>query len=208
MSACFVHIKRMRPSPLPEAVGGIGFNYLIYRTRARLPFPDGRCREFVLVLEANINRPVFALLGRQTPGVRFRARDIALTTTCELFTITMRDDNGALLYDAVLPRASFTAHLPAGSCFPSLDQADQFLLGVPFGGEWHPDAGRLRLFAETHDPWEARAGTCQTRCNTFLVGLGVCPEADHVITMTRVPHYFPLFGFDVPVERAGATRAG
>src|SRR5438270_8608110 len=52
VSACFVNINDMRPSLAPEAVG-LGFNYLVHRTRARLPYPDGTKRESVLVLEAN-----------------------------------------------------------------------------------------------------------------------------------------------------------
>ena len=51
VSACFVHIARMRPSLVPEPLG-IGFNYLIHRTLARLPYPDGKMRNSVLVLEA------------------------------------------------------------------------------------------------------------------------------------------------------------
>src|SRR6267142_2213960 len=52
VSACFVHIAGMRPSIVPEAFG-IQFNYLIHRTLARLPYPDGKLRPSVLVLEAN-----------------------------------------------------------------------------------------------------------------------------------------------------------
>src|SRR5437868_9474493 len=73
VSACFVNIKDMRPSFAPEALG-FEFNYLIHRTRARLPYPDGTKRESVLVLEPNINRKLFSSLGQMTAGVRFLSR--------------------------------------------------------------------------------------------------------------------------------------
>ncbi len=197
VSACFVKIERMRPSPVPEALGGIEFNYLIHRTRARLPYPDGKKRESVLVLEPNINRKFFSHIGRKTPGVNFTYRDISLTSTAESYRITMKEKSGALLYEAELPKASFKKKLPDSSRFTDVEQADDFLLGVSYGGEWQAGAKRLRLFAETHDPWEASVGTCHTTRNVFLEGLGLRPEADHVITMTRIPHYFALFGDDV-----------
>jgi uncharacterized protein YqjF (DUF2071 family) len=197
VSACFVKIKRMRPSPVPGALGGIEFNYLIHRTRARLPYSDGKTRESVLVLEPNINRKFFSYIGRRAPGVNFIPRDIALTAAADSYRITMKEESGALLYDAELPRSSFKKQLPNGSRFTSLEQADRFLLGVSYGGEWQAESRRLRLFAETHDPWEALAGTCQTRCNAFLEGLGQRSQADHVITMSHIPHYFALFGSDV-----------
>lgn len=197
VSACFVKIKRMRPSPIPGALGGIEFNYLIHRTLARLPYPDGKKRESVLVLQPNINRKFFSLIGRRAPGVNFIPRDIALVTTADSYRITMKEESGALLFEAELPRTSFKHQLPDGSKFNSLEQADRFLLWVSYGGEWQADAGRLRLFAETHDPWNALAGTCNTKYNGFLESLGQCPEADNVITMTRIPHYFALFGSEV-----------
>lgn len=197
VSACFVKIKRMRPAFLPEALGGIEFNYLIHRTRARLPYPDGKKRESVLVLQPNINRKFFSHIGRRAPGVNFIPRDIALVTTADSYRITMKEESGTLLFEAELPRSSFKKQLPDGSKFTSLQQADRFLLWISHGGEWQADAGRLRLFAETHDPWDASAGTCQTKYNGFLESLGQGPEADHVITMTHIPHYFALFGSDV-----------
>lgn len=194
VSACFVKLVRMRPSVIPGELGGIGFNYLIHRTKARLPYPDGKKRESVLVLEPNINSKLFSYMGRIAPGVNFIPRDISLQATADSYRITMKEQSGALLYDAELPRSSFKKQLPDGSCFPSLEEADKFLLGVSYGGEWQEDDRRLRLFAETHEPWVALAGTCRTRRNAFLESLGQRPEADNVITMIRIPHYFALFG--------------
>ena len=64
VSACFVTIRHMRPSFVSSPVG-IDFNYLVHRTRARIPYPDGVRRESVLVLEANITSRVFAAIGQR-----------------------------------------------------------------------------------------------------------------------------------------------
>ncbi len=206
VSACFVNIKRMRPSFIPHALGGIEFNYLIHRTRARLPYPDGVKRESVLVLEPNINRKFFSQVGHIAPGVNFISRDISLTRGADAWNITMRAASGGLLFEAGLPRSSFGPRLPDTSKFPSIGEADRFLLGVSYGGEWRPDTGRLRLLAETHDPWKALAGVCHTKCNKFLEKLTGTKggEADHVITMTGIPHYFAFFGDDVKLQSSEA----
>jgi hypothetical protein len=110
----------------------------------------------------------------------------------------MRTRSGLPLYEAEISKSSMGRELPEGSRFSNAEDADHFLLGVSYGGEWHPDTRRLRLFAETHDRWEALAGTCKTTRYKLLESL--CeprPEADHVITMTQIPHYFAMFGVDV-----------
>jgi uncharacterized protein YqjF (DUF2071 family) len=196
VSVCFVEMEDMRPSFLP-GVFGMRSRYLIHRTRARLPFPDGSRRESVLVLEANINRRLLGRLGRLSTGVCFRGRDIEFREEADVWRLRMTD-GGHLLYDAEIPRRSIADALPASSSFTSVAEAEHFLFDVSFGGEWHRDLGRVRLLAETHDAWRVTAGTCRTRRNGFLEALGHGGlEADHVFTMTDVPHHFALRGFDV-----------
>ena len=194
VSACFVNIRHMRPSLVPAPVG-IDFNYLVHRTRARLPYPDGIRRESVLVLEANINSRVFAALGQRLPGVSFRARDIRLLETPDCWRVQMQDDDGTLLYQADIAKVSIGEGLPTHSYFPDLASADAFLLHVSYGAEWHAETRRLQFLAETHDSWRAQAGGCRTHRYAFLEALdGALPQADHVITMTNIPHYFALCG--------------
>ncbi len=197
VSACFVNVKHMHPSLVPGAIG-IEFNYLVHRTRALLPYPDGVRRESVLVLEANINSSLFAAIGSRTSGVRFRPREIRLTERPDSWKLRMRGKAGALLYSAEIPKASIGGELPKSSHFSNLEAADNFLLGVSYGGEWHRDKSRLLLLAETHDPWKTLAGSCATESNSFLKSVHPTPtQADHVITMTNVPHYFALFGSSI-----------
>lgn len=194
VSACFVNIRRMRPCMVPDPVG-IEFNYLIHRTRARVPYPDGLRRETVLVLEANINNRLFAAIGQRLHGVGFHARDIRLLEEPDCWRVRMRADDGALLFQADIAKASIADELPAESRFPDLAAADRFLLNVSYGAEWHAQTRRLQLLAETHDAWRAQAGSCRTQRFAFLESLdAAAPQADHVITMTNVPHYFALCG--------------
>lgn len=203
VSACFVHIDDMRPAGAPRALG-MEFHYLIHRTRARVPYPDGKVRESVLILEPNIDRSLLSCLGRLSAGVRFEVRSVKLEQDAGGWRLMMRDGSGDLLFHADIPD-SFGTGMPAGSLFASAEEADDFLLGVSHGGEWHRDRSRLRLLAETHDPWETRVGACRTHRNAFLERLAGGPvESDHVITMTGVPHYFALRGFDVDLTTAGA----
>jgi hypothetical protein len=152
-------------------------------------------RESVLVLEANINSRVFAKLGQRLPGVGFHARDIRLLETPDFWRVQMKDDAGVLLYQADIAKVSIGEELPTRSYFPDLATADAFLLHVSYGAEWHAQTRRLHLLAETHDTWRAQAGGCRTHRYAFLESLdGALPQADHVITMTNIPHYFALCG--------------
>jgi uncharacterized protein YqjF (DUF2071 family) len=205
VSACFVDLANMRPSIVPHGLGA-GFYYLIHRTRARLPYPDGSLRASVLVLEANLNNGALALLARLSTGIRFKVRDIKLTEAEDGWELSM-SERGSGLFRAFISRSSIGDSLPTGSLFKNVNDADSFLLGVSYGGEWKPQAGRLRLLAETHDPWEALVGRCDTIRFDLLEKLGVTtPRADHVITMTDIPHYFALQGFDVPCPQVPAPE--
>jgi uncharacterized protein YqjF (DUF2071 family) len=196
VSACFVHIARMRPSFMPDLLG-IGFNYLIHRTLARLPYPDGKMRNTVLVLEANINRQLLALIARKMTGVRFRVREITLTDLNDAWVIRMKERQ-KVLYEAEIYKDSIDTEFDGRSQFMSAGAADRFLLGISFGAQWEPGAGRIKLLAETHDPWHTYVGQCKTNRHALLKSLGVQqPSADHVITMTDIPHYFALRGIVV-----------
>lgn len=198
VSACFVNIRRMRPCVVPNPLG-IEFNYLIHRTRARVPYPDGARRESVLVLEANINNRLYAAMGQWLQGVRFHTRDIRLLEEPDRWRVRMCADDGALLFQADIAKDSIGDELPADARFPNLAAADKFLLNVSYGAEWHAQKRRLSLSAETHDVWRAQAGSCTTQRFAFLESLDqslgtAAPQADHAITMTNVPHYFALRG--------------
>ena len=118
VSACFVNIQHMRPSVMPCQVG-IEFNYLVHRTRARIPYPDGVRRESVLVLEANISNRAFAAIGQRLPGVGFHARDIRLLEHPDCWRVQMRDDAGALFFQADIAKDSIGDALPAARAFPT-----------------------------------------------------------------------------------------
>lgn len=200
VSACFVNIRRMRPCVVPSPLG-IEFNYLIHRTRAKLPYPDGVRREAVLVLEANINNRLYGAIGQRLQGVDFHTRDIRLLEEPDCWRVRMRADDGALLFQADIAKDSIGDGLPAGSCFPDVAAADRFLLNVSYGAAWHAQQRSLSLSAETHDAWHALAGNCTTQRFAFLESLDEsrgteAPQADHAITMTNVPHYFAWRGIE------------
>ena len=191
VSACFVRMDDMRPNFFPGFLG-MGFNYLIHRTRARLPFPDGSTREAVLVLQPNINRPLLSSCGSMLTGVGFRTRQIEFTEDESHWRVQMTD-RGELRFDAEISKEACSSQVSESSRFPNAATADSFLLGVSFGGQWVKGQSKLKLLPETHEPWETVATTCKTRCNSFLEELGVeSVEADHVITMTDCPHYFGI----------------
>jgi uncharacterized protein YqjF (DUF2071 family) len=196
VSACFVHIAGMRPSVVPEWLG-TDFNYLIHRTLARLPYPDGKLRSTVLVLEANINRRVLGVIARKMTGVRFHTRDISLADLGDSWMVRMKERE-EVLYEAEIDKRSIGVKMDERSQFKSASEADQFLLGISFGAQWEPETRRIKLLAETHDPWQTFVGRCQTNRHVFLKSLGVRQlDADHVITMTDIPHYFALRGLVV-----------
>lgn len=114
----------------------------------------------------------------------------------------------AVLFVADIHKSSVGTDINSSSRFASAHEADGFLWGVPYGGEWEQRRERVRLFAETHDPWKALVGQCSTKCNAYLTSLGVPNlEADHVITMTDIPHYF-AFGSITVRSQSNALRGG
>ena len=70
LSACFVTMNDMRPSFVNSKLG-MSYHYLIFRTRARLLFPDGKLRDSVLVLDPNINKTLLALGGTILTKIKF-----------------------------------------------------------------------------------------------------------------------------------------
>ena len=131
----------------------------------------GSLRESVLILEANMNSQLLALLARLSTGIRFKVRDIYLMEDEDGWELSMVEQ-GTELYQAFISKSWIKDALPAGSLFTSANEADAFLLGVSYGGGWKPKTGRLRLLAETHDPWKALAGRCDTTRFDFYDGYG------------------------------------
>ncbi len=191
VSACVVRMEDVRPNILPRLLG-MGFHYLIHRTRARLPFPDGRMREAVLVLQPNIDSQLFSTFGSLLTGVAFQTREIEFQDNADGWRIRMQR-RAEVLFDATIPKSGCGSMMPTGSRFSSVERADEFLLGVSFGGQWQQGESVLKLLPETHEPWVTSAGSCVTHCNRFLEHLDMESNvADHALTMEGVPHYFGL----------------
>ena len=181
---------------MPEWLG-TEFNYLIHRTLARLPYPDGKLRNTVLVLEANINRSMLGAIATKMTGVRFQVREIRLDDLGECWIVRMADRQ-EVLYEAEIPKQSINAQIGKASQFGSASEADRFLLGLSYGAQWEPESRQIKVLAETHDPWQTSVGQCKTNAHALLKSLGVRRfDADHVITMTEIPHYFALRGMVV-----------
>ena len=138
-------------------------------------------------------------------GVRFRVREITLTELNDAWIVRMKERQ-EVLYEAEIYKNSIDTQFHGQSQFVNASAADQFLLGISFGAQWEPDSGRIKLLAETHDPWNTYVGQCKTNRHAFLTSLGVQqPTADHVITMTNIPHYFALRGIVVPCPAASSA---
>jgi hypothetical protein len=196
LSVCAVRLEKLRPSILPRAAG-LTFNYLIIRTVARLPYPDGERRESVMILESNIGGRLAAKLGRVT-GIQPNLRRIEIEEDDDSLGLRMSDRDGTPLYRAEFPKASTRDPLPAGSRFGSREDSYRFLMHMSFGGAWEPGSGRISLLAETHDPCAWMAAETRTTKFDFLESL--VPnhqEADHTIIMRSVPHQFALRGLKV-----------
>ena len=133
------------PPPL-----GMRYNYLIHRTRVRLPFPGGKRRERVLDLEPNIDRQLLTWAGARITGISFRKRDIRLDEEEDGCRLKMMH-RGKVLYDARISPSECGPELSAGSCFPNAEEADRFLLGLSYGGQWAQETDSLCLLPETHE---------------------------------------------------------
>ena len=140
----------------------------------------------------DINRITKFMMSSLLTGVGFRTRQIDFTEDDDIWRIRMISQ-GELLYDAEILKSSCSESISSDSRFTTAQEADDFLLGVSFGGQWVNGQRNLKLLPETHDPWATLACTCITHKNQFLETLGVgAVDADHAITMTQIPHYFGI----------------
>lgn len=210
VSACAVRISGLRASFAPKATG-IGVDYLIIRTVARLPFPDGAMRRSVLMLEANLSSRLAGALAGRVTGIASHVRPITLAEREDGWHIELKERDGAIRFAAVVPHVGISDSLPPGSAFPDPVEASRFILDMSFGGEWLRRRDAIRLLAETHDPCELQFGRSTTRANAFVHRLaGGAVEADNVLVMSGVPHQFALRGIlsrlpEPPWARATAS---
>jgi hypothetical protein len=207
VSACYAEVHHLRPSWLPP-MAGIGFRYLIHRTLAHLPFPDGSRHSAALVLDAAADRRGIAALSRTTTGMRFHVRPIKLVESDDRWLISMSNRSGAALFEAEIRRDCLCGTMPDRSLFASLAEAERCFLGHGYRGQWQPHKRRIRLLAQTHEPWQVLAGQATTRCHKFLESLcGQPTEADHVLTTTSVQHGFAARAINVPCDPRAVAAA-
>ncbi|HLF05794.1 MAG TPA: DUF2071 domain-containing protein [Thermoplasmata archaeon] len=198
LSVCAVRLEKLRPSILPR-LAGVSFNYLILRTVAELPYPDGKKRNSVMILESNIGGRLAARAGLVT-GIRPVLRKIDIDEDVRGWRLRMWSVEGQPLYDAEFPKIVMGQRLPEGSSFADRDDSFRFLMEMSFGAAWDQKSGVISLLAETHDPCISLVGAAKTTRFDFLDGLTKPrPEADHVIIMQAVPHQFALRGLKVKV---------
>lgn len=174
LSDCFVHIAGIRPAGAPRAIG-LPFRYLVHRVMAHVPFPDGKSRKAVFVLQAYGDPPLSRWFGRTLGGAPFQAAKIAWDP--EGHVVATRKDE--TLYEAEYKRG-WQGQM-------SLEDADETILGMSFGSRCD---GGWRLFPETHDPWNPEPWVTTTKIHALLADWGIESEADHCMGMVDVPHYF------------------
>ncbi len=180
ISACFVQMRHVRPTGFPRWAG-VPLRYLVHRTMAEVPFPDGRLRKAVYVLEAYGDPPLQRAMARVLGGAPFRPSHIEWRRHGDGFYLSVSRD-GAPIYQA-RSKPGF-----ASSVFPDIAAADHAILGMAWGSS---NDGRWSLFPETHEPWNAYSLVQTTEVNTFRDGLGLKGiEADNVVGMQDCPHSF------------------
>jgi hypothetical protein len=147
------------------------------------------------MLESNINRRLATILGGATAGITTNLRPVRLTEDEDGWRVEMTEREGKILYSAEIPHQQISRTLPEDSVFPNATEASRFILEMSFGGQWLPRKKSVCLLAETHVPCDLAFARCKTTVNTFVEGLaGKSVDADHVLSMTNVPHQFALRG--------------
>ncbi len=182
LSACFVQLRHVRPAGAPKRLG-LPMRYLVHRTMAHVPFPDGKRRKAVLVLEAYASPALQRWAGAKV-GAPFRPARIEWGRQGRSFHVQAWGPDGRPLYEA-RSKAS-----PGSKRFPRLADADAAILGMAWGS-FH-DGDGWRLFPETHDPWQAYGLDVETAAYALRDALGSRGEADHAIAMEDCPHQFGL----------------
>ncbi|MEO8286535.1 MAG: DUF2071 domain-containing protein [Chloroflexota bacterium] len=199
VSACIVEMEHMRPSLLSALPvrAGIKLKYLVYRTRATVPFPDGIERECVLILETNFNRPIIARAASMLSGLKINYKSIHVRERSDRLSARMAGPGGVTEYGARVEKIAPDT-MPAGSLFSGVQEADRFLASVAYGAQWDRAAGSLLLVPETHEPWQIEACSCRTGQSSFLRKLcHSMPLADHAMLIRNVNYDYPMFGYAV-----------
>lgn len=146
ISVCALAIERLGVAFTPRF---LRFSTLemLYRLAVR----HGGIRSFV-TLKSDVSSRAMAALGSHFSHFRPRLAAMAAAETATSRRLTCRDRDGRTSVFAAA-RATLAGR-PETSRFPSLDEAVEFILGVP--GAMSVDArGRVRFQKIDHPPWQA-----------------------------------------------------
>ncbi|MEM9418522.1 MAG: DUF2071 domain-containing protein [Planctomycetota bacterium] len=140
-------VEAMRPA-FPGAVDapaalGVTYHHVAYRLLVQAMTDRADVRKGLYFIRSDADARVLGAVGNWTTDFKFHAADIALDANQEAYSLDVQTNDGRadarLRFDHTPPR------LEMDSCFPTLQDAQEFLKYQPYALAAVGDAGRRRL---------------------------------------------------------------
>ena len=200
---CLVEMRAMRPNGVPAA---LGFNYheAVYRLVVEYESSsEGRLRGIVAP-RADANHATIALGGRLLSHYPFHLARIQKQHWEDLVALRHRTLDGRGNLDALFAVDAARQQLPADSCFTSLADAVDFLVGMQHSFSWDARRGVVHRSVIGHAPW-AMSVALPVRPPRLAYFMGEPfsrhggAELDSVLYMRDVPHVWSATTAEAPV---------
>jgi hypothetical protein len=149
---CLVEMQAMRPAGVP-ALLGFSYQEAIYRVVVEYDSPTLGRLVGVVSPRADANQPAMVLGGRWWSHYPFHLARLHKQRWDDVIALRHRTLDGRGDLDALLAADPARAALPPDSCFPSLADAVEFLVGMEHSFSWDPRHGVVHRSRIAHAPW-------------------------------------------------------
>ena len=200
---CLVEMRAMRPSGLPSALG-FSYHEAVYRLVVEYESSSYGRLQGITSPRADASNAVIALGGRLLSHYPFQLAYIQKHRWENLVVLRHRTLGGRGDLDAIFTVDVARQELPAGSCFTSLVDAVDSLVGMQHSFSWDARHGVVHRSVITHAPWAMSVALpVRPPHLAYFAGEPFCryggAELDSVLYMREVPHEWSATTAEAPV---------
>jgi hypothetical protein len=159
-AAAFVQTERMRPWPLP---GALGLDFFLGGYRIFVRVADRPSLRGLYILRSDTDRRLLTFLGNLFTSYRYRTVDAGFRVDGELLYVDVRPGVSVIADLSRIP-----APLPEDSPFASLEEARRFAGPLPYTFHHEQESGRLLSVRGTRSTWDPQPVAVEVRELDFL----------------------------------------
>jgi uncharacterized protein YqjF (DUF2071 family) len=200
---CLVEMRAMRPAGVPAALG-FSYHEAVYRLVVEYTSAVHGQLRGIVAPRADANHAAIALGGRLLSHYSFHLARIQKQRWDDLVALRHRTLDGRGNLDALFAVDVARQQLPAESCFTSVPDAVEFLVGMQHSFSWDARHGVVHRSVITHAPW-AMSVALPVRPPRLAYFAGEPfsryggAELDSVLYMRDVPHVWSASTAEAPL---------